>query len=259
MGMDWLSQDLNLDLFWGAEEQQAPMEEEMPVEEPMEEMEDAQDNPETNALVDQIMWWGDSSEPSDSPVAPETTEPAEPETTDESIDVDALVREILWQAEEVDNKVEDIKDEAASTWNDELLWMIDELQTLLAEKNQTIEELTRKNDITSSRLMDKYWDAENYSFYKWTIDKLESNPKLNALVKYYDSDNESMKSRVVSILSDMISEKTWVDVNDAINNSQKQSVWNALTNVEWWREVWAPEQEPEENDLNREQSLNDLF
>jgi hypothetical protein len=222
-------------------------------------LEDAQDNPETNALVDQIMWGGD--EPTDSSVEPEMTEPAEPETTSEDtdVDVDALVREILWQAEKVDDKVEDIKDEAASTWNEELLWMIDELQTLLAEKNQTIEELTRKNDITSNRLMDKYWDAENYSFYKWTIDKLENNPQLNMLVKYFDSDNESMKNRVVAILSDMISEKTWVDINDAINNSQKQSVWNALTNVEWWREVWTPEQPEEEPVYDREQSLNNLF
>lgn len=257
MGMDWLSQDL--DLFNGVDETPEVSEEmeETPVAEPMEEMEDEQDNPETNALVDQILW--ESSEPSDSATAPEMTEPAEPETTEEDVDVDALVREILWQAAEVDDKVEDIKDEAASTGNEELLGMIDELQTLLAEKNQTIEELTRKNDITSNRLMDKYWDAENYSFYKWTIDKLENNPQLNMLVKYFDSDNESMKNRVVAILSDMISEKTWVDINDAINNSQKKSVWNALTDVQWWREVWTPEQPEEEPVYDREQSLNNLF
>lgn len=255
--MDWLSQDLNLDLFNGADETPEEVTEETPVEEPMEEMEDAQDDPATNALVDQIM--GGGSEPSESPTAPETTEPAEPETTEEDVDVDALVREILWQAAEVDDKVEDIKDEAASTWNEELLWMIDELQTLLAEKNQTIEELTRKNDITSNRLMDKYWDAENYSFYKWIIDKLENNPQLNMLVKYFDSDNENMKNRVVAILSDMISERTWVDINDAINNSQKQSVWNALTDVQWWREVGTPTEPEEEPEYNREQSLNNLF
>jgi hypothetical protein len=34
--------------------------------------------------------------------------------------------------------------------------MIDELQTLLAEKNQKIEELTKKDEITSGRLMDTY-------------------------------------------------------------------------------------------------------
>ena len=51
--------------------------------------------------------------------------------------------------------------------------MIDELQTLLAEKNQKIEELTKKDEITSGRLMDTYGDAENYSFYKPTIEKLE--------------------------------------------------------------------------------------
>jgi hypothetical protein len=47
-----LSQDL--DLFNGVDETPEEMEE-TPVEAPAEELEDAQDNPETNALVDQIM------------------------------------------------------------------------------------------------------------------------------------------------------------------------------------------------------------
>ena len=34
--------------------------------------------------------------------------------------------------------------------------MIDELQTLLAEKNQQIAELNKKDEITSGRLMDTY-------------------------------------------------------------------------------------------------------
>ena len=110
--------------------------------------------------------------------------------------------------------------------------MIDELQTLLAEKNQKIEELTKKDEITSGRLMDTYGDAENYSFYKPTIEKLESNPQLMMLIKNWDNENEKAQERVVSILADLISEKTGEDISNLINANQKNSVGNALTNVE---------------------------
>jgi hypothetical protein len=107
--------------------------------------------------------------------------------------------------------------------------MIDDLQTMLAEKNQKIDELTKKNEITSNRFMDTYSDAENYSFYKPTIDKLNGNSDLNILVKNYDNDKAT--DRVVDILAKMIYEKTGVDVNEAINAAQKQSVSNSLTDI----------------------------
>jgi hypothetical protein len=52
------------------------------------------------------------------------------------------------------------------------------------------------------------------------------------LVKNFDSDNERAQERVVSILADLISEKTGEDVSQLINANQKNSVSNALTNVE---------------------------
>ena len=52
------------------------------------------------------------------------------------------------------------------------------------------------------------------------------------LVKNFDNDNEKAKERVVSILSDMIFEKTGEDVSNLINANQKNKVSNALTDVE---------------------------
>jgi hypothetical protein len=175
------------------------------------------------------------------------------------VDVETIVNQLLWQQAEVDDKVEEIKDEAENTGNNELLSMIDELQSLLIEKNQLIDELTKKDEITSSKLMDKYWDAENYSFYKDTIDALESNPKLNMLVKYINSDNERMQERVISILSDLLTEKTWEDVNALINSNQKSAVSNALTDVNGWGEVAAPELNEEDKPLTYDESINNLF
>ena len=234
-----------------------------------------EETPETSVVEEDLFGGALDSEPTpeeETAMAPEETTPVEEATTDEvdtteateeadmwELDIDSIVNELLWQQAEVDDKVEEIKDEAENTGNNELLSMIDELQSLLIEKNQLIDELTKKDEITSSKLMDKYWDAENYSFYKDTIDALESNPKLNMLVKYINSDNERMQERVIGILSDLLTEKTWEDVNALINSNQKSAVSNALTDVNGWGEVAAPTLEDEDKPLTYDESINNLF
>ena len=242
-----LSQDLNLDIFNDGED--TSMEE--VTEAPAEELEVTPEEDVTEEVTEEVAPEAPAEEPA--------VEDVPAETPNEDVDIDQLVSEILWSSSDVDDKVEEIKDEAQSSGNEELLWMIDELQTLLAEKNQKIEELTKKDEITSGRLMDTYWDAENYSFYKPTIEKLENNPQLMMLVKNFDSDNERAQERVVSILADLISEKTGEDVSQLINANQKNSVSNALTNVEWGGVMWTPAAPEEEKDYNYDQSLNELF
>ena len=240
-----LSQDLNLDIFNDGED--TSMDE--VTEAPAEELEVTPEEDVTEEVTEEA-----PDVQTEAPVEEDV-----PEETSEDVDIDALVAEILWDASDIDDKVEDIKDEAQSSGNEELLWMIDELQTLLAEKNQKIDELTKKDEITSGRLMDTYGDAENYSFYKPTIEKLENNPQLMMLVKNFDSDNERAQERVVSILADLISEKTGEDVSSLINANQKNSVSNALTNVDWGGVMWTPTVPEEEQDFNYDQSLNELF
>ena len=243
--MDKMSQDLDLDLFGWMDTPEEDVSTEAPAPE-LETTAPALDE-ETEEVVDEAL---------------SDTGPTEGDVpTDDDVDtsdLDALIEEILNDANEVDDKVEEIKQEASSTGNEELLNMIDELQTLLAEKNQQIAELNKKDEITSGRLMDTYGDAENYSFYKWTINKLEENPQLMTLVKNFDSDNEKAQERVISILSDMIFEKTGEDVRQLINSSQKNKVGNALTNVDWWWDASTPEA-PAEPDMDYNASINDLF
>ena len=242
-----LSQDLDLDIFNDGED--TSMEE--VTEAPAEELEVTPEEDVTEEVTEEVVPTAEADEPVEEDVPEETPE--------EDVDVDALVAEILWNTSDVDDKVEEIKDEAQSSGNEELLWMIDELQTLLAEKNQKIEELTKKDEITSGRLMDTYWDAENYSFYKPTIEKLENNPQLMMLIKNFDSTNEKAQERVVSILADLISEKTGEDVSSLINSNQKNSVANALTDVDWGGVMGTPSIPEEEEVYNRDQSLNELF
>lgn len=240
-----LSQDLDLDIFNDGED--TSMEE--VTEAPAEELEVTPEEDVTEEVTEEVVPTAEADAPVEEDV---------PEASEE-VDVDALVAEILWNTSDVDDKVEEIKDEAQSSGNEELLWMIDELQTLLAEKNQKIEELTKKDEITSGRLMDTYWDAENYSFYKPTIEKLENNPQLMMLIKNFDSTNEKAQERVVSILADLISEKTGEDVSSLINRNQKNSVANALTDVDWGGVMGTPSMPEEDEVYNRDQSLNELF
>ena len=242
-----LSQDLDLDIFNDGDD--TSMEE--VTEAPAEELEVTPEEDVTEEMPESV--------PAEEPAAP-VEEDVPIEAPDDDVDIDQLVAEILWSTSDIDDKVEDIKDEAQSSGNEELLGMIDELQTLLAEKNQKIEELTKKDEITSGRLMDTYGDAENYSFYKPTIEKLESNPQLMMLVKNFDSENERAQERVVSILADLISEKTGEDLSSLINSNQKNSVSNALPNVDWGWVVWNPAIPQQEWwDYDYDQSLNELF
>lgn len=245
-----LSQDLNLDIFNDWED---VTENSFDAEAPAEELSTSTEE-EITEPTEEVSEDVTSEVPSEEADVTEDVQ----DTAEEDVDIDKLVADILWDSTEIDDKVEDIKDEAQSSGNEELLGMIDELQTLLAEKNQKIEELTKKDEITSGRLMDTYGDAENYSFYKPTIEKLEWNPQLMMLVKNWDSTNEKAQERVVSILADLISEKTWEDVSSLINTNQKNSVSNALTDVNWGWESWVPTEESEEV-FNRDQSLNELF
>lgn len=240
-----LSQDLDLDIFNDWEDEVM----EDVTEAPAEELEVTPEEDVSEEVTEEVP--AEETE--------EVVEDVPEETSEDEIDVDQLVADILGNSSDIDEKVEDIKDEAQSSGNEELLWMIDELQTLLAEKNQKIDELTKKDEITSGRLMDTYGDAENYSFYKPTIEKLESNPQLMMLVKNFDSDNERAQERVVSILADLISEKTGEDVSQLINKNQKNSVSNALTDVDWGGVMGTPSMPEEDTPFNRDQSLNELF
>lgn len=242
-----LSQDLDFDIFNGVADE-SPEEEVLAtddVEAPIEDLEVSEETPEATT---------EESVTTEEPVAEEEKEPRY-SSTDE--DIDSIINDLLTQTEEVDEKIEEVKAEAENTGNADLLAMIDDLQTMIAEKNQTIEELNKKNEITSNRYMDAYSDSENYAFYKDTIAKLDEDPNLKFIVNNFNNPNAEQK--VIDRLAKMISDKTWVDINEAINEAQKSSVGNALTDVSSsWGDV-APVEDFEEPDYSRDESLTALW
>lgn len=203
------------------------------------------------------------------PVIEKVEEPVVEETTDvtkddeskvkEGEDLDKWLDDLLKSNAETDDKVEEIKDVVDASGDEHLKKLVDELQSSRAEDKLTIEELQKQVEIANSRYINKFWDEEELSIYKTEIEKLQNNPRLMALVKYFKTENEKIKPKLITILSDMLYDITWEDIADLLNKKDT----NALSAVlNGWGsdsplidEINVEEDKP----LNYEESRNNLF
>ncbi len=257
-----LSQDLNSDLFWfgesTAEETPDVVEEgslmgipDPVVEEGGETVVEWEGSPD---LGEELVPWGESST-GEEVIVDETTEWGKDE-------LGSLLADLKWDNEEIDEKVEEIKEEVKDSGNTELIWTINDLQSMLAEKTTKVQELTKQLEVSNVSLMDKVWESEELSIYRPVIENLENNPKLMLLAKYWDSkwiSNPKMKNRLIWIVSDLIMEYTWEDISTLINNKQADAIWD-LEDL-WWGAAPIPTAAPkwDVKDLSKEESLNNLF
>ena len=192
------------------------------------------------------------------PKATDDNKPGE-EEHDEDKELQEFIDNLLADSDDVDEKVEEIKDKATDDWDNEMAKLVDELQTLIAEQRSKLEEQWKQIEVTNSRYLDKVWEAEQYWVYKWVIWKLENDPKLMTLVKYYDTDNDKVKDRVVWVVTDLLYDLTWQDVTELLDKKVKDDVTTAL-----WTSSSSPSatpEIPEEEDepMNFEDSTNLLF
>jgi len=188
-----------------------------------------------------------------------TDEPGKEEENNEDKELQEFIDGLLSDGEDVDEKIEEIKDKATDEGDNEMGKLIDELQTLIAEQRSKLEEQWKQLEVANTRYLDKVWEAEQYWVYKWVIDKLENDPKLMTLVKYYDTDNDKVKDRVVWVVTDLLYDLTWQDVTELLDKKVKDDVTTAL-----WTSSSSPSatpEIPEEEDepMNFEDSTNLLF
>lgn len=185
------------------------------------------------------------------------------EGTDKSQeDLDAEIKKLLWLDEEASNTVDDIKSKAqAEEASTELLNMIDSLQTQLAEKDSVINSIQKKLDVVNERLMSTVWDYEWLAISKDIIDKIDQNPKLKVLVKYFGNDNPTMKTKITSILSDLVHEVTWEDISEMISTAEKNKINSALWSSNWSYAPSAPARpaDTKDEDMSYEESIDKLF
>ncbi len=177
--------------------------------------------------------------------------------TDEELD--DFINQLLASQWELEDKAQEVKDAAENSDDPQLIKLVDELQTMLAEKNIEIEELKKTNEVTLNKYLNKYWEDSDMSLYKPEVDMLESNPKLRALVKFRGSDNDKIKTKVDNIVMDLIYDRLWIDVSELLEKKDKDNVSSVLNTPSSDAPLMPELKEEEDKELNYEQSTNDIF
>lgn len=123
-------------------------------------------------------------------------------------------------------KIEDeaMKDLKASKQNEELMKLVNELQSKLADKELEASSHKTRADKYQEKLMSSSDSENEWKLYEPQVRKLESNPKLMALVKLWGSDNEKAKDRLVKTASDIFEELTGEDPTSVLDDRRKAAV-----------------------------------
>ena len=190
-----------------------------------------------------------------------TPEPKSEEVSDKKEgdeDLDKWLDDLLKSNAEVDDKVTEIKDAIEESWDDSTKQLVDELQTMIADKNLEIEQLKKQVDVTQSRYISKFGEWEELSIYKPEIEKLQNNPRLMALVKYGDTENEKIKPKVISILSDMIYKLTGQDVSMLLDEKDKANM-SILNSPSSDNQPIQENKKPEEKNMDYDESINNIL
>ena len=87
---------------------------------------------------------------------------------------------------------------------------------------------TRQKQILNEKLMDSTASDTEYGMHKDTISKLESNPKLRALVRFMGDSSDTSKSRSITILSDLIEDLTGQDISTLLDKTRAEKTKAAL-------------------------------
>ena len=194
------------------------------------------------------------------PVEP-TEEPTKEDKTKEGEDndIDEFIKQLLEENKDVVDKVDEIKESIPGDSSPETKKLLDDLLSLVAEKDMSIKELQKQVEVSNGRYLDKFGEDNELSLYKWEIDKLNDNPKLMVFVKHYGTSNEKIKNKLISIASDFLYDLTGQDVSELLYNKDKDAA--SILNWAGSDSSPMPELAPEKEDkpLTFEESTNDLF
>lgn len=186
--------------------------------------------------------------------ATDKTESAE----DEQAPADGEVQEKIDEDPELKKLFEDIDREIAG--DTKLQGLIQDLKvqnadlvTQLAVKDKQIETLNEK-------LISNAGSEADLGIYRPVITNLEENPRLMLLAKYMGKqwDNDKIKTRLVSVLSDFIEELTGQNVSDLIDSDQSSKILSTTKEEKTSIPNMKNDKEDDE-EWNKEDSLTRLF
>jgi hypothetical protein len=130
---------------------------------------------------------------------------------------------------ELSKLFEDLEKGAEKNGNDaKFMKLLDEAQSAAVERDLTIAQLTKKNEILERRLMESSGSDAETAPYRKLIEKVDAEPRLNAVVRLWGEDNERAKSRLTSLLSELVKDVTGEDVSDLLHDQQKKKALSVM-------------------------------
>lgn len=203
--------------------------------------EDAEEGSEEVAAEGEPDW---ASIFGDEPETEEKAEGTEGNETDGESQIDPEIENLLKEVEDTQDK--DDRDD-----------IITELRKKLVDQQVEIDSLSRHKQVLNDKLMASSASDTELGIYKETISKLESNPRLRALVRYASSSDEGQKNKFVTILGDLLEEATGQDVSSLLDKSRGDKAKAALGGKS--SAAPAGKSSDEEEPMDYEESITSLF
>lgn len=169
------------------------------------------------------------------------------------------INDLIASNEEIKDKAQEVKEQAEESDDPKLITLVEELQTMLSEKNIEIQEVTKDRDIYKEKYLSKYWEDSDLWLYKDEVAFLEWNPKMRAIVKFFNSDNEKTKNKVNTLLFDLVYDRTWIDVSELLDEKDKSNVSNILNMPSSDSAPITEMPEKEDKPKGYEESVNDIM
>lgn len=160
--------------------------------------------------------------------------------------------------ETLDPEIDDLLKQAeAAEEKDERDDVISELRKRLVDQQVELDAASRQKDILNEKLMASAASDTELGMYKDVIGKLESNPKLRALVRYADSSEEPSKNRAINILAEMLEDMTGQDISTLLDKTRTDKAKAALGSQ--GSATQASTKKDEEKDMDYDESVSSLW
>ena len=126
---------------------------------------------------------------------------------------------------ELDELLTEIKD---STDDSEKDTLVNELRDKLITAQTEASLKDKQIQVLNEKLMESAGSSSEYEIARPVLDKVNSNPKLKALIRLAGATEDTQKNKYVELLSSLVYDATGEDISELIENSAKSKISGAL-------------------------------
>lgn len=168
-----------------------------------------------------------------------------------------LLNDLSATSDEVDDAMDDLEEVVDASGDAKIVSQLSSLKEKLAQMQDQISDLEFQNsslkrqaDSANTKLLDKIGETEWLELNKGALETLDNQPELKLLVKYYNSDDDASKNRVVGLIKDIYEKFTGENIDDLIKGNSKGEINAALLSAEEGAMSSSKKNEPEEYNPN---------